>query len=180
MLIKALTAALENKADMRHGHALTALDTKGGQIVMTLAAPEGATSESFDAVILTLPFTKLRDVEGLKRLKLGSEKMKCIRELGYGTSAKVINGTTSRVWRSEASDLPAPSNGSFYADLGFQNLWEESRAQPGEAGIIMDFLGGKAGLAEEMPRSRPSGRASPRCRRRWPMVSTLRDRKSVV
>ena len=75
--------------------------------------------------------------------------MKCIRELGYGTNAKVINGTTSRVWRSDASGLPAPSNGSFYSDLGFQTLWEESRAQPGEAGIITNFLGGKAGLAEE-------------------------------
>lgn len=148
-LIKALTTTLETKADMRLGHALTALDTKGGKIVMTFAAPDGSRSESFDAVILTLPFTRLRDVEGLKRLKLGSQKMKCIRELGYGTNAKVINGTTSRVWRSDASGLPAPSNGSFYADVGFQTLWEESRAQPGEAGILTNFLGGKAGLAEE-------------------------------
>jgi monoamine oxidase len=148
-LIKALTTALEDKADMRLGHALKALDTKGGKIVMTLAAPGGTTSESFDAVILSLPFTRLRDVEGLKRLKLGSEKMKCIRELGYGTNAKVINGTVSRVWRSDASGLPAPSNGSFYTDVGFQTLWEESRAQPGEAGILTNFLGGKAGLVEE-------------------------------
>jgi monoamine oxidase len=148
-LIKALTAALEGKADMRHGHALTALGTKGGKIVMTLAAPDGERTESFDAVTLTLPFTRLRDVKGLKSLKLGPEKMKSIRELGMGTSAKIINGTTSRVWRSEASGLPAPSNGSFYADVGFQTLWEESRAQPGEAGILTNFLGGKAGLAEE-------------------------------
>ena len=148
-LIKALTTALEGKADMRLGHALTALDTKGGKIVTTFAAPEGTTSESFDAVILSLPFTRLRDVEGLKRLKLGSQKMKCIRELGYGTNAKVINGTVSRVWRSDASGLPAPSNGSFYTDVGFQTVWEESRAQPGEAGILTNFLGGKAGLVEE-------------------------------
>jgi len=148
-LIKALTAALEGRADMRLGHALTALDTKGGKIVMTFAAPDGTLSESYDAVILTLPFTRLRDVEGLKRLKLSSDKMKCIRELGYGTNAKVINGTTSRVWRSDASGLPAPSNGSFYADVGFQTVWEESRAQPGEAGVLTNFLGGKAGLAEE-------------------------------
>jgi monoamine oxidase len=60
-----------------------------------------------------------------------------------------INGTVSRVWRSDASGLPAPSNGSFYTDVGFQTLWEESRAQPGEAGILTNFLGGKAGLVEE-------------------------------
>ena len=53
------------------------------------------------------------------------------------------------MWRSAESGLPAPSNGSFYSDLGFQSLWEMSRAQPGEAGIITNFLGGKAGLAEQ-------------------------------
>jgi monoamine oxidase len=37
--------------------------------------------------------------------------------------------------------LPAPSNGSFYSDLRFQTLWESSRNQPGEAGVITDFLG---------------------------------------
>ena len=99
-LIKALVSALETKADMRLGHTLTALDRKGGMIVASFNAPEGARSEKFDAVILALPFTLLRQVKGLERLKLGSQKMKCIRELGYGTNAKLINGTTSRVWRS--------------------------------------------------------------------------------
>jgi monoamine oxidase len=96
-----------------------------------------------------MPFTKLREVKGLNRLKLGPEQMKSIRELGMGSSAKVINGTTSRVWRSSDSGLPAPSNGAFYSDLGFQDIWEDSRAQPGEAGILTNFLGGKAGLANE-------------------------------
>ena len=148
-LIKALSTALEGKADMRLGHALTALGTKEAKIELTFAGPDGASIESFDAVILTVPFTKLRDVKGLESLDLGEEKLKCIQELGYGTNAKVINGTTSRVWRGDASGLPAPSNGAFYSDVGFQTLWEESRAQPGEAGIITNFLGGKAGLAEE-------------------------------
>jgi monoamine oxidase len=50
------------------------------------------------------------------------------------------------VWRTPESGLPAPSNGNFYSDLAFQNLWDSSRAQPGDAGIITDYLGGKAGL----------------------------------
>ena len=84
--------------------------------------PVARSSESFDAVILALPFTKLRQVKGLEGLQLGDEKLKCIRELGMGQTAKVIVGTTSRVWRTPESDLPAPSNGIFYTDLGFQNL----------------------------------------------------------
>ena len=145
-LITALVTALENKVDMKQGYALTSLDTKGEQIVMGFDAAGTPASESYDAVILALPFTKLRQVKGLEGLDLGEEKLKCIRELGYGMNAKILQGTTSRVWRSPDSGLPAPSNGTFYSDLGFQNLWDSSRAQPGDAGIITDFLGVKPGL----------------------------------
>ena len=44
--------------------------------------------------------------------------------------------------------MPAPSNGTFYSDLGFQTLWETSRAQPGEAGIITNYLGAMPGLSD--------------------------------
>ena len=147
-LIKALVDALENKIEMKQGHALTALDHKGGQIVMGFDAPGGPATESFDAVILALPFTKLRQVKGLEGLRLGAKKLKCIRELGYGMNAKIAQGTTSRVWRSPDSGLPVPSNGIFYSDLGFQTLWDSSRAQPGEAGIITDYIGVKPGLTD--------------------------------
>ncbi len=64
-----------------------------------------------------------------------------------GQNAKIMVGTTSRVWRdpTPASGLPVPSNGSFCSDLGFQAFWETSRtASQGEAGILTNFLGGNA------------------------------------
>ena len=61
-----------------------------------------------------------------------------------GSNSKIMVGTTSRVWRDKDIGLPAPSSGAFLSDLGFQNTWETSRAQPGEAGILTDYLGGKA------------------------------------
>jgi monoamine oxidase len=146
-LINALVAALKDKIEMKQGFALTALDSKDGKIVATFNAPGGASTQSFDNVILALPFTKLRQVEGLEKLDLGDEKLQCIRELGYGQNAKVLQGTTTRAWQSP-TDLPAASNGTFYSDLGFQNLWDSSRAQPGEAGIITDFIGVKEGLGD--------------------------------
>ena len=148
-LINALLAALKDKADMRLGYALTALDVQEGKTALTFNAPEGTKSETFDAVILTLPFTKLREVKGLESLELEPMKLQAIRELSYGTNAKLFSGTKTRVWQSKDSGLPALSNGYFYSDLGFQNIWDQSAAQPGEAGILTDFLGGKAGLAEE-------------------------------
>ncbi len=147
-LITALVAALENKIEMKQGYALTELDTKGGQIVAGFDAPGGANSQSFDTMILALPFTKLRQVKGLERLKLGSEKLKTIHELGYGTNAKILQGTTSRAWRGSASGLVAPSNGTFFTDLSLQNLWDSSRAQPGDAGIITNYLGSKGGQSD--------------------------------
>jgi len=148
-LITALVNALQNKIEMKQGFALTALDYKDKQIVMTFDAPGGAPQTvNYDAVILALPFTKLRQVNGLDNLDLSPEKLKCIHELGYGINAKVMNGTTSRVWRGPDSGLPAASDGTFYSDLGFQTLWETSRAQPGEAGIITNYLGAKPGITD--------------------------------
>jgi monoamine oxidase len=147
-LIQALVDALQNKIEMKQGYALAQLDYKGGKIALGFDAPGGPASESYEAVILALPFTKLRQVKGLEGLRLGPDKLKCIRELGYGQSAKILQGTTSRVWRTPESGLPVPSNGTFYTDLGFQNLWDSSRAQLGDAGIITDFLGVKPGLGD--------------------------------
>jgi monoamine oxidase len=80
-LIKALLAALKDKADMRLGYALTALDVKDGKIITTFDAPGRTRSEEFDTVILTLPFTRLRQVKGLESLELEPIKLQAIREL---------------------------------------------------------------------------------------------------
>jgi monoamine oxidase len=148
-LINALVIALKDKADMRLGYALTALDVQDEKIAMTFDAPGGTKTESFDTVILSLPFTRLRKVKGLESLELEPLKLKAINELCYGTNAKLFSGTKTRPWLSRDSGLPAASDGNFYTDLGFQNIWDQSANQPGEAGIITDFLGGKAGLTEE-------------------------------
>jgi monoamine oxidase len=149
-LINALVDALKDKIEMNLGYALTELDKESEQIVMSFDAPGGAQQRTFDAVILALPFTCLRNVKGLDRLHLSPEKLKCIRELGMGQNAKIMVGTTSRVWRQHPeSGLPVLSNGSLCSDLAFQDFWETSRAQkPSEAGILTDFLGGKAGLTD--------------------------------
>ena len=146
-LIKALLAALQNKVDMKLGQPLSALDVKDGRIVASFDAQGGAHSETFDAVILALPFTRLRQVKGLEGLELGEEKLKTIRELGYGTSAKILQGTTSRVWRAPSRNSRTIEWHLLYRSRLPESL-DSSRAQPGDAGIITDYLGGKAGLAD--------------------------------
>ena len=47
--------------------------------------PVARSSESFDAVILALPFTSCGRSRVWSSWSSGTEKLKCIRELGYGT-----------------------------------------------------------------------------------------------
>jgi monoamine oxidase len=148
VLINALVNALKDKTEMKLNYALTELDYQGGQIVMGFDAPGGVQTQNFDAVILALPFTKLRQVKGLDRLNLSPEKLKCINELGMGQHAKIMVGTTSRVWRKSAPETGLPlADGGFLSDVGVQDFWETSAGQQpteAEAGILTVFLGGNA------------------------------------
>jgi monoamine oxidase len=39
------------------------------------------------------------------------------------------------------------NNGNTYADTGYQNTWEVTRAQPGTSGILVDYTGGNIGAS---------------------------------
>lgn len=94
-----------------------------------------------DAVVLTIPFTVLREVDLHPSLGLSAEKLHAINTLGYGTNAKTMIGFTARPWRD------AGSNGSAYSDLpDVQTFWETnaSRAAAGRA-VLTDYAGGDRG-----------------------------------
>ncbi|MFZ1108972.1 MAG: NAD(P)/FAD-dependent oxidoreductase [Rhodomicrobium sp.] len=143
-LIDALVAACRETCDLRLGAELTAIARRDSGIELTCAANGGTKAQVFDAVILALPFTKLRAARGIDALGLSPLKLKAIRELGYGNNMKLVCGTASRAWRTPGAGLPHPSNGCFYSDLPFQNVWDSSRAQPGDHGLLSNFMAGKA------------------------------------
>jgi monoamine oxidase len=109
----------------------------------------GAKSETVtaDHLLLALPFTLLRDVK--LDLDLPPVKKRAIRELGYGTNAKLMVGFEERVWRgsigASMGSASMGSNGSVLTDQPFQLSWETSRLQPGEHGILTNFTGGRHG-----------------------------------
>ncbi len=92
-----------------------------------------------DRVVLTLPFTLLREVE--LGIPLPEVKRRAIAELGYGTNAKLMTGFSTRRWRTEGG-----SNGSVLSDLPFQLCWESTRLQAGDGGILVGYTGGRRGL----------------------------------
>lgn len=102
---------------------------------------QGGTTKSVtaDRVVLALPFSILRRSVDWSRAGFGLEKARAIRELGMGTNSKLNVGFTTRHWRALGC------NGDTYADTGYQATWEVSRAQPGTAGILVDYTGGRIG-----------------------------------
>jgi monoamine oxidase len=92
-----------------------------------------------DHVVLTLPFTRLREIE--LDVEIPGAQRKAIAELGYGTNAKLMIGFSDRVWTRHGSA------GAVLADLPFQLCWQTSRMQDGASGILTNFSGGRQGVA---------------------------------
>jgi monoamine oxidase len=91
-----------------------------------------------DHVVFTMPFSVLRDVR--LDVELPAEKRKAINELGYGTNAKLMLGTSSRPWRKQGYA------GGIFSDAGFQLAWDNSRMQAGLSGGITLYSGGARGV----------------------------------
>lgn len=87
-----------------------------------------------DRVVLTIPFTLLREV--CIDLPLPEVKVRAIAELGYGTNAKLMVGFAERIWRTRGR-----SDGSVLTDLPFQLSWESTRLQSGQGGILVGYTG---------------------------------------
>jgi monoamine oxidase len=141
-LPNALARAIEGKVRIHQRHRLVKIAPVGSNMLLSFEAEGGTKSVKFSRVICALPFTMLRQVEGVKSLGLSRKKQDAIAQLGYGNNAKVMYGFTERWWRNPAMKLPAPSNGSIFTDLPLQCTWESSRGQAGPSGILTNFLGG--------------------------------------
>ena len=141
-LPNALAKALEGKVRINQGHRLEKIAQSGSDLLLTFATDGSSKPVKFTRVICALPFTMLRQIEGVKNLPLSQKKQEAIARLGYGNNAKVMYGFTERWWRNPDLKLPAPSNGSILTDLPLQCTWESSRGQAGTSGILTNFLGG--------------------------------------
>jgi len=91
-----------------------------------------------DRVVLAIPYTTLRDVD-LSRAGFRKMKRRCINELSMGTNAKVLlqfhhRPQCFRNW-----------NGVLVTDQPYLDTWQSSLGQPGRAGLITVYSGGRVG-----------------------------------
>jgi monoamine oxidase len=116
-------------------HRLEAIRSKGQGFTLTFQADGKAKDEDADIVILTVPFSILREVK--MQVDLPPLKTQAIRELGYGANAKVLVGFRSRPWEKLGY------SGATYTDEAFQLAWANSLLQPGVGGGLTLYSGGK-------------------------------------
>ena len=137
-------------SDVRTGWALTAIAINAsGSYALSFNSPGGPVTSAFDRVILALPFSVLRTLN-YRKANFDSLKMTAITELGYGANAKLQLQFTTRYWNDSAGPwVPQVgiSNGATYADTGYQNTWDVTRAQNGLTGILVNYTGGGVPLA---------------------------------
>ena len=144
-VVDALAKRLEPQ--IRRRHRLEAIRGKGDGFTLTFQTTNGVVDEDADIVIMTIPFTMLREVK--MQIELPELKKRAINELGYGANAKVLVGFNSRPWQKLGF------TGATYTDQPFQLAWENSFMQPGVPGGLTLYSGGKLahdagqGTAEE-------------------------------
>jgi monoamine oxidase len=136
-----LGAALSGQITL--GAALTSIRLNpGSSFTLTFLRDSGTLSVTADHVVLAIPFSLLRTVN---YAKAGFEPLKvtAIKELPMGTNSKLHVEFKDRFWYG------AGNNGNTYADTGFQNTWEVSRAQGGGRGkgLLVDYTGGAIGAS---------------------------------
>jgi monoamine oxidase len=107
----------------------------------TLAFDQGGRTRQVtaDKVVLALPFSILRSSVDYAQAGFNAVKRRAIANLGMGTNAKLHVQFRDRHWYGLGN------NGNTFADTGYQNTWEVTRAQPGASGILVDYTGGTTG-----------------------------------
>lgn len=151
MLIKRLSTETQGAYSLDHYLKEIAKTRDGFQLLFNV---KGKVVEvKAETVIMTLPFSVLRNVAGINKLGLSDCKLRAIRTLGYGTNTKLMMGFKSRYWRNQVpsegnpNELAfPPSDGAVLSDLEFQGGWDTSRKQDGKSGIFTNFIGGNHGV----------------------------------
>jgi monoamine oxidase len=135
-----LTQALGSQVTL--GSELIAIKRNAdGTYALTFKQGSRTKAVTADQVVLALPFSILRSSVDFSQAGFSPVKTRAIRELGMGTNSKLHVQFSDRHWYGLGN------NGNTYADTGYQNTWEVTRAQPGGSGILVDYTGGTIGAS---------------------------------
>ena len=133
------------------GRALVALRRNpSGAYTLIFQVNDQFTDVTADHVVLALPFSILKNSVDLTEGGFSELKMIAIQELAMGSNSKLHVQFNSRA--------PLRCNGETYSDRGYQATWDVTRAQPGTAGILVNYTGGQ--VADTFATGTPEGHAA--------------------
>ncbi|MBL7664095.1 MAG: FAD-dependent oxidoreductase [Bacteriovoracaceae bacterium] len=136
-LIYKLIEKTKNKVNYHLEHTLVGVSEKTNSIQLQFANGKTVTAEN---VICSIPFSVLREVDGIKKSRSITPDMKtAIERMTYGQNSKLMLGFESAWWKKAAKDKPV-SNGSIYVAQGNLNLWDTTRLQAGSTAIMTQFF----------------------------------------
>ncbi|MBZ5858824.1 flavin monoamine oxidase family protein [Flavihumibacter profundi] len=134
-----LTDTLYNKMpeQIKFSHRLTAINSGSDGKSYELEFFTGGKNQTItaDYVISTIPFTILRNIP--MKVNMPAGKRKCIDELGYGNSCKLILGMDKKPWRDQKMQ------GYTFTDISFGCGWDSSNLQSEREGSFTVFGGGR-------------------------------------
>lgn len=122
-------------------HTLTRIARDGDAYRLDFATPTGALQVRADHVVLAIPFSILRSRVDYSAAGFDALKRIAIEEQPMGQNSKLNVQLARRLWVAQGG------TGGTYADTGYQASWEATRAQAGEAGILVNYTGGPAAVA---------------------------------
>jgi monoamine oxidase len=140
-LPKAIAAALPPDA-ISLGWRLVALAVNADNTQTLTFAVEGGRTRTVaaDHTVLAVPLGVMKRID-FSRARFDDRKRATYAAMPMGVNGKLQLQFDARPWNGTGA-WPGRSTGETYADTGYQNTWEVSRAQPGAQGILVDFLGG--------------------------------------
>lgn len=125
------------------GHRLVSVRRlSGGKVRLVFDTPGGTVQREFQAVVLALPFSVLRDVEMHASLELPAWKSLAINASAMGNHARIAVGFQSPFWHTQHG-----LSGTGYTDLQRVQATWEARPGTGEATVLAAHVGGEAALA---------------------------------
>ena len=126
---------------VRTGQRLARIkETPSGRYRVTFERASGTSDLVSDFVVLAIPFAVLNELD-ISGAGFNALKHQAIAEQGRGHNGKLHLQYARRDWL-DTGPWPGVSNGSSYADTGYQASWEGTRAQSGDPGILVFYSGG--------------------------------------
>jgi monoamine oxidase len=138
-----ITSALADRlpTPVSLGHRLVAVrKLSNGKLRLAFETGGRSIQRDYDAVVLTLPFSVLRDVDLHPSLELPDWKLRSIANASMGDHSKLLVGFNQPVWQSAAHGL----TGTGFSDRNLMgSTWaaNPSRSGPGQA-VLASYVGG--------------------------------------